>query len=174
MNAIRLLTLEDIPALAELFRTNREFLAPWEPDRGVDYFSIDGQREVVEEALERYEHGLTYPHVILDDAGHIVGRINIGNIVHGPFQSCGVGYWVSEHANGRGLATAALSEIKDLAFGQLGLHRIEAGTLAENVRSQRVLEKNGFARFGLAPSYLQIAGRWQDHALYQALNPLHD
>jgi len=173
MNTIRLLSLDDIPALAELFGANRVFLAPWEPERGVDYFSIDGQRVVVEEALDRYEQGLTYPHVILDDAGEVVGRINIGNIVRGPFQSCGVGYWVSEHANGRGLATAALSEIKELAFGQLGLHRMEAGTLAHNVRSQRVLEKNGFVRFGLAPSYLEIAGRWQDHALYQVLNPLH-
>ena len=173
MNAIRLLTREDVLALADLFRTNRDFLAPWEPDRGIDYFTVEGQRAVVDEALERHEQGLTYPHVILDDTGHIAGRINIGNIVRGPFQSCGVGYWVSEHANGRGLATAALSEIKELAFGQLGLHRIEAGTLAENVRSQRVLEKNGFVRFGLAPAYLQIAGRWQDHALYQTLNPEH-
>ena len=173
MNAIRLLTREDVPALADLFRTNRDFLAPWEPDRGIDYFTVEGQRAVVDEALERHEQGLTYPHVILDDTSHIAGRINIGNIVRGPFQSCGVGYWVSEHANGRGLATAALSEIKELAFGQLGLHRIEAGTLAENVRSQRVLEKNDFVRFGLAPAYLQIAGRWQDHALYQTLNPEH-
>jgi ribosomal-protein-alanine N-acetyltransferase len=39
------------------------------------------------------------------------------------------------------------------------------------VRSQRVLEHNGFLRFGLAPQYLRIAGRWQDHVLFQKLNP---
>jgi ribosomal-protein-alanine N-acetyltransferase len=64
-------------------------------------------------------------------------------------------------------------DIKKLAFGQLGLHRIEAGTLTHNIRSQRVLEKNGFVRFGLARAYLNIAGRWQDHALYQVINPQH-
>ena len=173
MNAIRFVTLDDIPALADLYRKNRDFLAPWEPDREADFFSVEGQRAVVEEALERHEQGLIYPHVILDDSGHIAGRINLGNVVHGPFQSCGVGYWVSEQANRRGLATAAVSDIKKLAFGELGLHRIEAGTLTHNVRSQRVLDKTGFVRFGLAPAYLKIAGRWQDHALYQAVNPQH-
>ena len=171
MNVIRLVTLDDVPALADLFRRNRDFLAPWEPDRDTDFFSFEGQRAVIEEALERHEQGLTYPHVILDDSGRIAGRINLGNLQHGPFQSCGVGYWVGKHAYGRGLASAAVSDIKKLAFGELGLHRIEAGTLAHNIRSQRVLEKNGFVQFGLAPAYLNIAGRWQDHALYQVLNP---
>ena len=53
---------------------------------------------------------------------------------------------------------------------ELGLHRIQAGTLLHNVRSQRVLERTGFVRFGVAPAYLSIAGQWQDHALYQIVN----
>ena len=32
------------------------------------------------------------------------------------------------------------------------------------------LERSGFARFGMAPNYLHIAGQWQDHVLYQLLN----
>lgn len=36
--------------------------------------------------------------------------------------------------------------------------------------ARRVLEHNGFVRFGTAPAYLRIAGRWQDHVLYQVLN----
>ena len=66
--------------------------------------------------------------------------------------SCTLGYWVSEHANGRGFASAAVREMAILAFGELGLHRVEAATLTHNARSQRVLEKNGFVRFGLAPT----------------------
>lgn len=171
MAATRLVTLDDVPDLVELFRNNREFLAPWEPDRDVDFFSLKGQYSVVQEALERHEQGLTYPHVILDGSSRIVGRITLGNLVRGPFQSSSVGYWVSERVNGKGLASAAVQAIKQLAFEDLGLHRIEAGTLVHNIRSQRVLEKNGFVRFGLAPSYLAIAGTWQDHVLYQVLNP---
>jgi [ribosomal protein S5]-alanine N-acetyltransferase len=37
----------------------------------------------------------------------------------------------------------------------------------DNVPSQRVLEKNGFTRIGVAPRYLEIAGAWSDHVLFQ-------
>jgi len=57
-----------------------------------------------------------------------------------------------------------------VAFDELGLHRIQAGTMLHNIGSQRVLERNGFVRFGVAPEYLNIAGKWQDHALYQVLS----
>ena len=171
MNATRLITLEDAPVLAELLRANRDFLAPWEPIRGEDYPTVDGQRTDIGAALERHEQGTALPHVIVEDSGRVVGRITLQGIVRGPFQSCSVGYWLSAADNGRGLATAAVRDIMRVAFDELGLHRIEAGTLLHNIRSQRVLERNGFVRFGVAPTYLKIAGDWQDHALYQVLGP---
>jgi len=165
----RLITLDDAPVLAELLRVNREFLAPWEPIRHDDYFTVDGQRAVIETALGQYKQGVKFPHVVLDDSGRVVGRITLSEIVRGPFQSCSLGYWVSATDNGRGLATAAVRDIIRVAFHELRLHRIQAGALLHNIRSQRVLERNGFIRFGVAPSYVNIAGRWQHHALYQAV-----
>ena len=38
-----------------------------------------------------------------------------------------------------------------------------------NAVSQRVLQRSGFDRIGLAPQYLKIAGRWQDHLLFQRI-----
>jgi ribosomal-protein-alanine N-acetyltransferase len=101
----------------------------------------------------------------------VVGRVTLNGIVRGPFQSCSVGYWVGEADTGRGLATAAVADIITVAFGELGLHRIQAETLLHNAASQRVLQRNGFVRIGTAAAYLKIAGRWQDHHLYQVLNP---
>jgi len=49
---------------------------------------------------------------------------------------------------------------------------VEAGTLPHNLASQGVLLSAGFEQIGTAPRYLFIAGRWQDHHLYQRL--LHD
>ncbi|HZJ04274.1 MAG TPA: GNAT family protein [Nocardioidaceae bacterium] len=67
------------------------------------------------------------------------------------------------------LATAAVRDIKRVAFEELGLHRIQAETLLHNARSKRVLERNGFVRIGMAPEYLKSAGEWQDNDLYQVL-----
>jgi [ribosomal protein S5]-alanine N-acetyltransferase len=170
VRATRLVTLDDAPALAELLQVNRTFLAPWEPVRDDDYFTVAGQSAALTSALERYEQGTALPSVIVDESGRVVGRITLSDIVRGPFQSCHLGYWLSSAENGRGLATSAVRDIIRVAFEELRLHRIQAGTLLHNVRSQAVLERNGFIRFGVAPAYLNIAGQWQDHALYQIVN----
>ncbi len=166
--ATRLVTADDVPALVDLMRANREFLAPWEPLRTDEFFTLEYQDTAVAEALKQHELGTVLPHLILDD-GEIVGRITLNNIVRGPLQSAKLGCWVAADANGRGVASAAVAAMVPVAFDELGLHRVAAATLLHNVRSQRVLERNGFVRFGVAPRYLQIAGVYQDHALYQRL-----
>jgi ribosomal-protein-alanine N-acetyltransferase len=170
MASTRLVVLEDAAPLAELLQLNREFLAPSAPIWPEEHFTAEAQRRAIELALERYDQSVGVPHVILDN-GRVVGRVTMSDIVYGAFQSCNLGYWVSSAHNGRGLATAAVEEIMRVAFLDLRLHRIQAGTLLDNLASQRVLERNGFVRFGIAPEYLNIAGIWQDHAMYQALNP---
>lgn len=149
-------------------RTNREFLAPWEPLRTDEFFTVEFQDSAIADLLEQCERGTVMPHVIVDD-GEIVGRITLNNILRGPLQSAKVGTWVASSANGKGVATAALAAIIPIAFDELRLHRLAAATLLHNVRAQRVLEHSGFYRIGVAPRYLQIAGKYQDHALYQRL-----
>jgi [ribosomal protein S5]-alanine N-acetyltransferase len=167
---IRSMTLEDAESLVALLHTNREFLAPWQPIREPGFLTLAGQRAEIERLLDEEKLGLTVARVVLD-ADRIIGRVTLSNIIRGPFQSCNLGYWISGADNGRGHASAAVANIVGLGFSQLGLHRIEAGTLPHNIASQRVLERNGFERFGLARRYLQIAGHWQDHILFQKLAP---
>ena len=80
-----------------------------------------------------------------------------------------VGYWVDESRNGRGLAGRALAETVELAFGELELHRLEAGTLLDNAASQRVLRRNAFTEIGVARKHLLIGGAWRDHLLFERL-----
>jgi len=158
--------------MARLLTENREFMTPWEPFREDAFFTEKAQRKVIEAALDSCERGAALPHVILspDDPDEIAGRVTLNNIVRGAFQSASVGYFVGQRYNGRGLATAAVGDMKRRAFEDLDLHRLEAGTLKHNIGSQKVLQRNGFERFGIAPSYLRIAGEWQDHILFQVLN----
>ena len=164
----RLVATSDAPELAALLAANRKFLAPYEPFRPEDYYTAEGQRTYLEDVLRTTAAGLTLPHVIVVD-GRIVGRITLSGITRGPFLSASVGYWVAESANGRGVASAALARILRVAFDELELHRVEAGTLVHNTASQRVLQRNGFRQYGLAPRYLKIDGDWRDHILFQRL-----
>jgi [ribosomal protein S5]-alanine N-acetyltransferase len=162
--------MADAEALASTQRANRDFLAPWDAVRDDDYFTVEAQRNVVRVELGAHERGTMMPRVIVDSDGQLVGRININGITRGAFQSASIGYWVSQSHGGRGLASAAVAEVIDIAFNGLGLHRLQAETLLNNVPSQRVLIRNGFRPFAIAPSYLKIAGEWQDFILFQILN----
>ena len=165
---IRVVSADDAEALAEVLTRNRAFLAPWDPVRDDAYFTADGQRTLLEQGRRRYEQGLDWPAVITVH-GAPVGRVNLNNVVRGAFCSADLGYWVDSAHNGRGVATAAVAAIVATAFTELRLHRVQAGTLLHNRGSQRVLERNGFTPIGVAPRYLHIAGRWQDHLLFQRL-----
>lgn len=167
---IRPLSVDDVPALTRQLVLNRDFLAPFEPLRDDDYFTEGGQLAVVAAALRQRDTGVTAPYVIHDD-GDLVGRITLNEIVRGPLQSCSLGYWVAESRNGHGLATGAVRDVLQVAFEDLRLHRVQAGTLPDNVRSQHVLTRNGFVRIGVAAQMLRITGRWQDQVLFQALAP---
>jgi ribosomal-protein-alanine N-acetyltransferase len=118
-------------------------------------------------AAARGGHGVAAR--LIDETGTAVGRITLNGIVRGALQSCSVGYWVGPHAKGRGLASTAVHDVVRIAFEELVLHRVPAETLLHNIASQRVLERNGFVRYGLAPQDLLIAGEWQDCLMYQVL-----
>lgn len=167
---LRLAALDDAETLATLLRENWDFLSPFEPERAPEYFTAQGQRDVLSGLLDEHAAGRVVPYVIEHD-GVVVGRITVSGIVRGPLLSGDVGYFVAQAVNGRGVATTAVAELLTTAFAEepagLGLHRVQAGTLLSNSASQAVLQRNGFERIGVARRYLRINGSWQDHVLYQ-------
>ena len=166
----RLVSPDDVGVLTALALANRDYLEPWQPTAAAAAYTEAGQADGIESALRAFEQGTAVPYVI-DVDGAVVGRIGLNSIIRGAFQSASIGYWVGSDWTGRGVATAAVGAMVDLAFGPLGLHRVQGETLAHNRASRRVLERNGFTEYGAAPDYLRIAGRWQEHVLYQRVNP---
>ncbi len=166
--AIRPLELDDADGLAALYARNREFLRPFEPDRDDAFFTPEGQRARVEQTLEGARAGTRFGYAILD-AGELAGVLGLENVIHGASRSATVSYWVDRGRNGRGLASGAVAEIAEVALTDLGLHRLQAPVRVDNLASQRVLDKNGFERIGIARRYLRVGGEWRDHVLFQRL-----
>jgi RimJ/RimL family protein N-acetyltransferase len=80
------------------------------------------------------------------------------------------GYAMMAAWRGRGHATRAVRLLAGWAFTHAGLARIIAGTVPENVASQRVLERAGFQREGRQRSRLPgPAGTRVDDVLYALL-----
>jgi [ribosomal protein S5]-alanine N-acetyltransferase len=158
---IRLLQPDDAEEIAALYVANRTFMTPFEPDRTEEFFTADYQRLRIEAiGDDHWRWGVI-------EGGRIVGTAGLVDVVRGALQVGNVGYWIARDHNGRGLATSAVADVVEFAFSEAALHRLEAGTLVDNHASQRVLEKNGFERFGLARKLLRVNGEWRDHVLYE-------
>lgn len=162
----------DAEALCAAYVDNREHLAPWEPRRDDAFFTVEGQARRLADRRREHEAGRLVPWLMVAGDGGVVGTVTLSGITLGPFCSASLGYWTAAGMQRRGLATAAVEAVRAIAAERLGLHRIEAGTLVDNVRSRRVLDKCGFEPIGTAPRYLHIAGAWRDHRLFQRI--LHD
>ncbi|TMR90188.1 GNAT family N-acetyltransferase [Nonomuraea basaltis] len=165
---LRPATKQDAEALLRAYTRNRDHLRRWEPRRSKEFYTLAGQAHRLKDLLEQRAAGRAMPWV-LADGDEIVGRMTVNTIVRGPFLSADLGYWTDAEYTGRGLTTRAVMEVCRMADQDLGLHRIAAATLLDNVASQGVLRKAGFETVGMSPRYLEIDGKWQDHRLFQRI-----
>lgn len=159
---LRLTTPEDAEDFLDYYRTNREYLKPFEPKREEDFYTLYGQKKALEEMYRAYLNGLAINFGIhLDDK--LIGKVQLSSLLYGSFRSTILGYGLSQEYEGQGYMQDALSTVLKYVFGELGLHRVEASTLVDNLRSQKTLELQGFQKVGLNEKYLFIAGEWRDH-----------
>jgi ribosomal-protein-alanine N-acetyltransferase len=152
--------------LLELVLRNRSFLADYEPARPDAYYTLEGQRALVDFDSERWAAGARYAFGIFLPSGRLAGRVALDNVVMGAWHNATLGYYVDRELNGQGLCTRAVALVAEFAFERAGLHRIQAGVMTRNVASARVLEKVGFRHEGRALRYLFINGAWEDHDIY--------
>src|SRR5206468_1926268 len=91
-------------------------------------------------------------YVLVAGDGSVLGRFNLYAFEDGTAE---LGYRVAQHVAGRGVATATVRELCRVAAAQHGLRTLRAATARQNVASQKVLTKAGFAAVGPAdPTHL--------------------
>ncbi|KOO08301.1 ribosomal protein S5-alanine N-acetyltransferase [Vibrio hepatarius] len=157
--------------ISDYFIANRDFLREWEPKREDAFFSEAGWTQRLIKLNELHRMGLGYYLIILDsNSGEMLGTISFSNISRFPFHACNVGYSLSQTAQGRGVMTRALRMAVDYMFNIQNLHRIMAGYMPRNKRSESVLKRLEFTQEGLAKDYLLINGKWEDHVLTSLTN----
>jgi ribosomal-protein-alanine N-acetyltransferase len=161
---------DDWPAWNALRAASRGFLEPWEPLWAEDDLERSAYRRRLARWCDEIADGVSFPYFVFARAdGALLGGVTMSQVRRGVTQAGTIGYWMGEAHAGHGHMTAAVGLLARHAFGTLGLHRLEAACLPDNVRSIRLLEKVGFAREGLARAYLCIAGDWRDHLLWGLL-----
>lgn len=169
---LRTAEIGDADMIAEYFQANREYLKPFEPKREEAFFSVNGWLQKLIKLNELHRMGLGYYCLLVRaSSGEMLGTISFSNLSRFPFYSCNVGYSLAEKAQGHGYMRRGLTMACDYMFNVQKLHRIQAGYMPHNKRSESVLEHVGFNREGYAKDYLLINGEWQDHVLTSLINP---
>lgn len=169
---IRLADEADAPRLLQYRLENRAHLAPWEPLREPDYYTMAHCLRSILDGRIHASQDRGYPLIALDlDEQDILATFTFANPVRGAFQACHLGYGVAARMQGQGLMREVLQPGLAWAFDELGLHRVMANYLPRNERSAALLAQLGFEREGYAKRYLQIAGVWEDHVLTALLRP---
>ncbi|HEU4676963.1 MAG TPA: GNAT family protein [Motilibacteraceae bacterium] len=114
--------------------------------------ALRGVDEALHGALIEQAAGTAHYFVVRDD-GALVARVDLTDVARaGPDAGAGLvatlGYQVAEGATGRGIGTAAVGIVLDLAARELGVSLVVAVTARGNVASQKVLSRNGFVKVG--------------------------
>jgi len=163
----------DYPEWRELRAISKPFLQPWEPTWPADDLSRAAYRRRLNAYARDREAGAAYPFFVFRAADDVLtGGITLSNIRRGVAQMGSVGYWCGRPFARHGHTLAAVRALGEFAFRTLGLHRLEAACIPENVPSRRLLVKAGYSEEGYARTYLKINGDWRDHVLFGLVSPI--
>jgi RimJ/RimL family protein N-acetyltransferase len=162
---LQLLRADHAPAVLAFELANRTYFAASISDRGNEFYDQFTERHGALLAEQAAGAGAFY--VLVADDGAVLGRFNLYFTGDG---TADLGYRVAQAIAGRGIATASVLELCQLAPARHGLRSLRAGTSRENVASQKVLTKAGFVATGPAdPADLGgKAGTWYQRDLVSA------
>ena len=166
---LNLLTPENAQELLEYYKRNREHLKYYEPTREEGFYTLEMQKRDLIESYRQFLNGSSV-NLGIFKKDRLIGKIRVSNIVMGVFKNAFVGYSMDKDEQGNGYMKEALKLVSDYAFNSLDLHRIEATTLVDNIKSQAVLLACGFKEIGTSEKYLFINGKWRDHKIFCKVN----
>ena len=151
---------EDADALYQYLGTDPAMYqySGWNP-----YATLEMARETVQSFIHSYDDVHTYSWV-MDIDGVIVGTIGAYDYKDDQIE---VGFSVVRDWQGRGLATAALRKVLEYLTKNEGISCVTAWCAAENVGSQRTLEKSGMRLISEEKGGLKVSGRVYDKLIYE-------
>jgi ribosomal-protein-alanine N-acetyltransferase len=106
-----------------------------------------------------------------NDTGAVAGVVELQDIFMGEFKNAYIIYYAFEGHQLQGLMRQAVTDVIQIAFSKLKLHRLEANIQPENRASKKLAKACGFSQEGYSPKFLKKGGRWCDHERWALLNP---
>ncbi|MBT3585386.1 MAG: GNAT family N-acetyltransferase [Halobacteriovoraceae bacterium] len=169
---LRLATNSDAENFLKFYRDNESHLAPWDPIKPENFFTIEFWQAYAERLQLEYQNQSSLRlSLFYKENNLMIGGVNFTGFERGPFQNCRLGYKIHHTYEGQGLMFEGLKLALKHLFDEYNFHRCEANYITDNARSGKLLERLGFEKIGVSKNYLHIAGKWQDHMTTACINP---
>jgi ribosomal-protein-serine acetyltransferase len=160
---LRRLTMDDAEEIFARVAANRDRLETWMPWASLTT-SVDDQRAWLASVLADEEN---FEGIGLFVDGRYVGGIGL---TLGSFRIWAeIGYWIDAGHEGKGLITRACAALIDLAFHELGVHRVMIRAGVGNARSRAIPERLGFTLEGVHRDEGKGVHGFHDLAVYGLL-----
>lgn len=166
---LRNLNVNDGDKLLDYYKRNRQYLKEFEELKDESFYTLKRQIVLIRQQYIQFLNGSSVFLGIFKNE-NIIGIIHLYNIMGGMFKDATIGYSIDEAEQGNGYMKEAVKLISNYAFNTLKLHRIQAATLVDNIKSKSVLKASGFKEIGISEKYLFINGKWQDQCIFYKLN----
>jgi RimJ/RimL family protein N-acetyltransferase len=162
---LRHVTAEDVPALYRLFR-DPEVMRYWSSPPLKDQRAAAALQVDIEEHFRHrtlFQWGLCRR-----DTPELVGTCTLVRVAP-EHRRAEIGYALGRSYWGCGYMGEAVRALVRFAFGNLGLHRLEADIDPRNIPSLRLVERLGFRREGHLRERYFVGGEIQDAVIYGLL-----
>lgn len=134
----------------------------WSPHR-----DLSTTKRYIRWMLHRYRNGQGFTFAV-EYEGRVIGTASYIDFDEN-YQTVEIGYGLHKEFWGRGLGREAVNALTAYAFQKIGVHRISARVIPENLRSAALLTACGFALEGIHKQSLFFKGEYRDIAIYARL-----
>jgi ribosomal-protein-serine acetyltransferase len=164
--SLRAVESSDAKVLFNLVERNREYLREWLP--WLDFnTSLADTEAFIERSIQQHSDGVGLVLLIIHN-GQPQGVIGF-NWIDALHQSCEIGYWIAEDAQGLGLVTVCTRAMVGYAFTELDLNRVNISAALNNTGSRAIPERLGFSQEGTKREAEWLYDHFADHATYAML-----
>ncbi len=170
---LKILTPDYLREVLEFQIRNKELFEKYEPTRPDNFYTLAHQQAILKCEYKMAMKLSTVRFYVFtrEDPRTIIGTVCLHDILRSAYSCCELGYKFDRAWQHRGYAREALAKAIDIAFYELGLHRVFARVVPENTPSIRLLRSLDFMEEGLEHAALQIQGKWTDHLRFALIGP---
>ncbi|WP_243128275.1 GNAT family N-acetyltransferase [Clostridium chromiireducens] len=143
---LRKIVVSDLDSLFEIY--NNEKLFQYSP------LMLKKNKDTVANMIGHFERDFNKRKEIFlgiclnSEPNNIVGVAEIFDYSH-DVNMITIGYRLNDRFWGKGIATKTVKAMTDYLFNDIGINRIQAFVMPENIKSQNVLQRNSFVKEGI-------------------------